>query len=48
MLTKIDDSSNIQALISRLKEINPKALIVESRYKSAGVVDVFDTLAIAG
>ena len=41
VLTKTDGSSGIQILSSRLKEINPKALIVESRYKSAGVVDVF-------
>jgi len=42
VLTKTDGSSGIQVLSSKLKEINPKALIVESRYKSAGVVDVFD------
>jgi tetraacyldisaccharide 4'-kinase len=42
VLTKIESSSGIQVLSSKLKEINPKALIVESRYKSAGVVDVFD------
>ena len=43
VLTKTDSSSGIQVLSSKLKEINPKALIVESRYKSAGVVDVFDS-----
>jgi tetraacyldisaccharide 4'-kinase len=42
MLTKTDASSGIQALCSKLNEINPEALIVESRYKSAGVVDVFE------
>ena len=43
VLTKTEGSSGIQVLSSKLKEINPKALIVESRYKSAGVVDVFDS-----
>jgi len=42
VLTKTDGSSGIQVLASRLKEINPKALIVESRYKATGVVGVFD------
>jgi tetraacyldisaccharide 4'-kinase len=43
MLSKTEALSGIQVLSSRLKEINPKALIVESRYKSTGVVDVFDS-----
>ena len=41
ILTKMGDSSEIQALSSKLRGINPKALIVESLYKSAGPVDVF-------
>jgi tetraacyldisaccharide 4'-kinase len=43
LLTKIDDSNDIQDLSKKLKKINRNALIVESRYKSAGAVDVFDT-----
>ena len=43
VLTKTEAMGGIQILSSRLKEINPKALIVESRYKRAGVVDVFDS-----
>jgi tetraacyldisaccharide 4'-kinase len=43
VLTKTDGSSGIQVLCSKLKEINPKALIMESRYKSVGVVNVFDS-----
>ncbi len=43
VLTKTETLNGIQILSSRLKEINPKALIVESRYKSVGVVDVFDS-----
>jgi len=43
ILTKIDGSNNIQALIMKIKSINPKVLIVESRYKSTGVVDVFES-----
>ena len=42
VLTKTNGPSGVQALSSRLKEINPGALIMESRYQSAGVVDVFD------
>jgi tetraacyldisaccharide 4'-kinase len=42
ILTKTDASTNIEGLSSRLKKINPKALIMESRYKSAGAVDVLD------
>jgi tetraacyldisaccharide 4'-kinase len=44
ILTKIDNSNIIQELSLKLKRINPKALIMESRYKSTGIVDVFDTL----
>ena len=42
VLTKTDHAGDIQALTTRLKEINPKALLVESRYKSASPVGVFD------
>jgi tetraacyldisaccharide 4'-kinase len=42
ILTKIEDPGDTRLLTSRLKKINPKALIMESRYKSAGVVNVFD------
>ena len=42
ILTKTDSSVNTQELSAKLKRINPKALIVESRYKSAVAVDVFD------
>jgi len=42
VLTKTNGLSGTQALISRLKKINPKALLVESCYKSAGAIDVFD------
>ncbi len=43
VLTKTGALGSTQILSSKLKEINSKALIVESRYKSVGVVDVFDT-----
>ena len=46
ILTKSDNSNIIQDLSSKLKKINPKALIMESRYKSAGIVDVFDALTM--
>jgi tetraacyldisaccharide 4'-kinase len=42
ILTKTDGSGNVQELTAKLKKINPKALIMESQYKSTGVVDVFD------
>ena len=42
ILTKIDGSNQIQSLSTMLTKINPKALILESRYKSAGAIDVFD------
>jgi tetraacyldisaccharide 4'-kinase len=42
VLTKTGASSDIQSLSSRLGEINPKALMVESRYKATGVAGVFD------
>jgi tetraacyldisaccharide 4'-kinase len=42
VLTKTENLSGIQDLSSKLEKINPKALIVESRYKSARIVDVFD------
>jgi len=42
ILTKTDGVDNVQELFFRLSSINPKALIMESRYKSNGVVDVFD------
>ena len=42
ILTKSDGSSGVQVLSSKLRRINPKALIVESRYKSARAIDVFD------
>ena len=41
VLTKTDGSSGIQALSSKIKEINPKALIMESCYRSARTIDVF-------
>jgi len=47
VLTKIDPSRSVQALSSKLQEINPAALIVESRYKSSGVVDVFGNEVLA-
>jgi len=46
ILTKTEGSGHIQELSSKLKEINPKALIIQSWYKSAGVKDVFDVLSI--
>lgn len=42
VLTKTDGSNDIQALCSKLTKINPKALIVESRYKTIGAIGVFD------
>jgi len=42
ILTKTDGSSAVQVLSSQLKGINAKALIVESRYKTAAVAGVFD------
>jgi len=42
ILTKTDGVDNIQELSFKLFKINPRALIMESRYKSIGVVDVFD------
>ncbi len=42
ILTKTDNSSNTEALTAKLRGINPEALILESRYKSASAVDVFD------
>jgi len=43
ILTKIDGAKQIQVLTSRLREINPQALIVESIYKTAGAIGVFDS-----
>jgi len=43
VLTKTDGSNGIQVLCNRLKAINSKALIIESRYKSTGAVDAFDS-----
>jgi tetraacyldisaccharide 4'-kinase len=43
ILTKIDNSNDIQPLCSKLRSINPKALIMESHYKSVSPVDVFDS-----
>lgn len=42
ILTKIDGLKNAQLLYNKLKKLNPKALIMESRYKSAGAMDVFE------
>ncbi len=42
MLSKADLANDIQALRHRLKQINPKALMVVGRYKSTGVINVFD------
>ncbi len=46
ILTKTESSKNVPGLISKLKGINPKALIVESQYKTAGAIDVFETTPI--
>ncbi|MDE1920385.1 MAG: tetraacyldisaccharide 4'-kinase [Candidatus Omnitrophica bacterium] len=46
MLTKTDGPRDIQNLIARLQRINPKALIMESRYKSSATVDAFDALSL--
>jgi len=43
VLTKINNLNGIHELTSKIKRVNPKALIVESSYKSSGIVDVFDT-----
>ena len=43
VLTKVNSSQGVHVLSSRLNKINPNALIVESRYKSAGSIDVFDS-----
>jgi len=48
VLTKTKVSGNTQALSSKLKGINPEALIVESHYKSAGLIDVFSSEALPG
>ncbi len=45
VLTKTDGPRDTQALRARLKTINAHALIVESRHKSGGAVDVFGTQA---
>ena len=42
ILTKTDSASKVEDLAARLKRINPNALIMESQYKSAGSVDIFD------
>jgi len=42
ILTKTDGTSDTQVLTSRLKRINPEALIMESRYRATGAVEVFD------
>jgi tetraacyldisaccharide 4'-kinase len=41
LLTKIDEANDTRALRAKLEKLNPRALIVESRYKSSGVVDAF-------
>ena len=46
VLTKTNGSKDLELLISRLSKINPRALIVESRYKNAGCVDVFDSVVL--
>ena len=46
ILTKVNDLDRAESFSRRLREFNPKALIVESRYKSAGPVDVFDAVAL--
>jgi tetraacyldisaccharide 4'-kinase len=43
ILTKTDGPGNDQDLSSKIKRINPKAMIMESRYKPAGAVGVFDS-----
>lgn len=42
ILTKTNGINGIEDLVSLLKRINPKALIMESRYKSACCVEVFE------
>ncbi|MDE2027361.1 MAG: tetraacyldisaccharide 4'-kinase [Candidatus Omnitrophica bacterium] len=42
ILTKTSASKNITALTSRLQKLNPKALIMESIYKSGATIDAFD------
>jgi len=42
ILTKTQGGSNTDNLVSLLKKINPRALIMESRYKSACCVELFD------
>ncbi len=43
VLTKTEGSDSVQVLSQKLKAVNSKALIVESRYKSIGAVDVFES-----
>lgn len=42
ILTKTDAAIDLRSLYSRLQKINPMALIMESRYKNACVIDVFE------
>lgn len=46
ILTKIDLCRDVQALTNRLKKINPKALIMESRYQSEGCIDAFESISL--
>jgi tetraacyldisaccharide 4'-kinase len=46
VLTKTDSAGDTRSLYAKLKAINPQALIVESRYKSDGAVDVFNAVTL--
>ncbi len=46
ILTKTNGLNNILDLSSKLKKINPKALILQSWYKSAAVIDAFEVLTM--
>ena len=48
VVTKAVHACDIPGLTSRLKEINPKALTVESRYINSAPIDVFGLEKIAG
>lgn len=42
VLTKIEGSRNVERLSNQLKEINPGAFVVETRYKAQDAVEVFN------
>jgi len=46
VLTKTNRANGLQGLSSKLKKINPQALMVESCHKAQGVIDVFGTEAL--